>query len=191
MVAWSLWAGALDTKTINHSRSSFWTISLRRGLRMFLNSSRSYTEKKNYIWWKKKIPTTRDNNEVASLQGVEVRETVNLTSQVTRTRVAYGSRNQNNDCSWGNRLRNLASVVSINSAGNSSTSTGLRVLLFRKAFLNGNFPSKSFLMVGHRSLTSSTITRKISAYKTNNNNYEEIQQLKKHLLFACLNIRNQ
>jgi hypothetical protein len=34
---------ALDTKTMNHSLSSFCTINLRRGLRIVLNSSRSCT----------------------------------------------------------------------------------------------------------------------------------------------------
>lgn len=41
LVDWSLWAAALDTNTMNHSRSSFWTINFRRGLRIVLNSSRS------------------------------------------------------------------------------------------------------------------------------------------------------
>lgn len=84
---------------------------------------------------------------------------VRTTSQVTRTTVAYGSRNQNNDCSCGNRLRSRASVVNMNSAGSSPTITGLRVLLFRKTLRNGSRSSNPFLMTGHRSLTSSTMTK--------------------------------
>ena len=79
-----------------------------------------------------------------------------ITSQVTRTTVAYGSRNQNNDCSKGNRLRSLESVVNMNSAVKFSTDTELRVLLFKLALLNGNRPSNSLLTMGHKSLTSST-----------------------------------
>lgn len=78
------------------------------------------------------------------------------TSHETSTTVAYGSRNQNNNCSCGNRLRSLGSVVSMNSAGNFSTKTGFRVLLFKQAFLNGNRSSNPFFTAGHKSLTSST-----------------------------------
>jgi len=52
LFAWSLAGWALDTNTINHSLSSFWTINFRRGLRMLLNSSRS---------WEEKIRVTLDN----------------------------------------------------------------------------------------------------------------------------------
>lgn len=48
LVAFSLFGWALDTNTINHSRSSFWTINFRRGLRIVLNSSRSYGKKWKY-----------------------------------------------------------------------------------------------------------------------------------------------
>jgi len=44
----------------------------------------------------------------------------------------------------------------MNSAGNVSTKTGFRVLLFKVARLNGKRPSKAGLTVGHKSLTSST-----------------------------------
>lgn len=81
---------------------------------------------------------------------------LHLTSQVTRTAVAYGSRNQNNDCSCGNRLRSLESVVNMNSAGRFSRNTALRVLLFKQALLKGKCSSNPFLTVGHKSLTSST-----------------------------------
>ena len=53
------------------------------------------------------------------------------------------------------------SVVNMNAAGNSSTMTGLRVLLFRQAFFNGSRPSNPSLMSGHKSLTSSTKVKEI------------------------------
>lgn len=82
------------------------------------------------------------------------------TSQLTRTTVAYGSRNQNRYCSWGKRLRNLASVVNMNSAGRFSTYTGFLVLLFKQAFFNGKRASKPSFTLGHKSLTSSTERKK-------------------------------
>lgn len=78
------------------------------------------------------------------------------TSHVTRTTVAYGSRNQNKDCSCGKRLRNLASVVNMNSADSFSTYTGLRVLLFKIAFSKGRRSSNAPFTLGHKLLTSST-----------------------------------
>lgn len=45
LVAWSLLERAFDTNTMNHSRSSFWTINLSRGFRIVLNSSRSCSTK--------------------------------------------------------------------------------------------------------------------------------------------------
>uniref|UniRef100_A0A0A9D299 Uncharacterized protein n=1 Tax=Arundo donax TaxID=35708 RepID=A0A0A9D299_ARUDO len=77
-------------------------------------------------------------------------------SQVTRTTVAYGSRNQNKYCSCGNRLRSLESVVCINSAGRFSTKTGFLALLLRLAFFTGSRCSKLSLTLSHKSLTSST-----------------------------------
>jgi hypothetical protein len=49
---------ALDTKTMNHSLSSFCTINLRRGLRIVLNSSRSctfWTYERQYYCLKNRI----------------------------------------------------------------------------------------------------------------------------------------
>lgn len=87
------------------------------------------------------------------------------TSQVTRTTVAYGSRNQNRYCSCGNRLRSLESVVCINSAGRLSTKTGFRALLFRQAFFTGTLHSKLSLTLSHKSLTSSTVRKGSRPYE--------------------------
>jgi hypothetical protein len=90
---------------------------------------------------------------------------VGSTSQVTRTTVAYGSRNQNKYCSCGNLLRSLESVVCINSAGRFSTKTGFLALLLRQAFFTGTRCSKLSLTFSHKSLTSSTVTKVKSTYE--------------------------
>lgn len=46
LVAASLLGWAFETKTINHSRSSFWTINFSLGFRIVLNSSRSWSSRK-------------------------------------------------------------------------------------------------------------------------------------------------
>ena len=60
LLAWSLAGWALDTNTMNHSFSSFWIINFKRGLRMVLNSSRSWEQKirvklhiRSHNWMKK------------------------------------------------------------------------------------------------------------------------------------------
>lgn len=106
------------------------------------------------------------------------------TSQVTRTTVAYGSRNQNKYCSCGNRLRSLESVVCINSAGRFSTKTGFLALLLRQAFLTGKRCSKLSLTLSHKSLTSSTVTKDYLLYEK-----ELIQQIHKFDLAFCQHVR--